>query len=88
MPNPTDPMPPQSLPASAQILDMSFTALVIARAMYVAAKLRIPDLLQDQQLRSEELAQATGTHPGMLYRLLRALSSAVSCPNSQSTALC
>jgi hypothetical protein len=55
---------------------MSYTALVIARAVYVAAKLGIPDLLQDQQLRSEELAQATGMQPRALYRLLRALSSA------------
>ena len=76
MPDPTDPLPPNMLPASAQILHMSFTALVIARAVYVAAKLGIPDLLQDQQRSSEELAQATGMHPGVLYRLLRALSSA------------
>jgi hypothetical protein len=58
------------------MLHMSFTALVIARAVYVAAKLGIPDLLQDRQLGSDELAQATGTYPGVLYRLLRALSSA------------
>jgi O-methyltransferase domain len=76
MPHPADPPPPHALPASAQILHMSFTALVIARAVYVAAKLGIPDLLQDQQRSSEDLAQATGTHPGVLYRLLRALSSA------------
>jgi hypothetical protein len=76
MPNPPDAIPPHALPASAQILHMSFTALVTARAVYVAAKLGIPDLLQDQQLQNEELAQATGTRPGALYRLLRALSSA------------
>ena len=71
-----DATPPHALPASAQILDMSFTALVIARAIYVAAKLGIPDLLQDQQRSSEEFAQATRTPSGVLYRLLRALSSA------------
>jgi DNA-binding PadR family transcriptional regulator len=76
MSNPADSLPPHALPASAQILDMSFTALVIARAVYVAAKLGIPDLLQDQQRSSEELAQATRTPSGVLYRLLRALSSA------------
>jgi O-methyltransferase domain len=76
MPHPADSLPSDTLPASAQILHMSFTALVIARAVYVAAKLGIPDLLQDQQLQSEELAQATGMQPGALYRLLRALSSA------------
>ena len=41
MPAPIDPLPPHVLPASAQILHMSFTALVIARAVYVAAKLGI-----------------------------------------------
>jgi hypothetical protein len=76
MSQPADPMPPHAPSASAQILDMSFTALVIARAVYAATKLGIPDLLQDRQLGSEELAQATGTPPGVLYRLLRALSSA------------
>ena len=76
MPNSADSLPPNALPASAQILHMSYTALVIARAVYVAAKLGIPDLLQDRQRSSEEIAQATGMHPGALYRLLRALSSA------------
>jgi methyltransferase family protein len=55
---------------------MSCTALVIYRAVYVAAKLGIPDLLQNGQLSSDEIAHATGTHPRALYRLLRALSSA------------
>jgi hypothetical protein len=73
MPNPPDSLLPNSLPASARILHMGFTALVIARAVYVAAKLGIPDLLQDRRLRSEELAQATGTPPSVLYRLLRAV---------------
>jgi hypothetical protein len=76
MPSPADPTQPADLPASAQILEMSYTALVIYRAVYVAAKLGIPDLLQDRPIRSDEIAQATGMHPGALYRLLRALSSA------------
>jgi hypothetical protein len=76
MPSRADPMQPAALPASAQILEMSYTALVIYRAVYVAAKLGIPDLLQDRQLSSDEIAQATSMHPGALYRLLRALSSA------------
>jgi hypothetical protein len=46
MPHPADSLPSDTLPASAQILHMSFTALVIARAVYVAAKLGISALLQ------------------------------------------
>jgi hypothetical protein len=41
-----DAMPPHALPASAHMLRMSFTALMIARAAYVAAKLGISALLQ------------------------------------------
>ena len=67
---------PPDFSASAQIMDMSFTALVTYRAVYAAAKLGIPDQLQDQQRSSDEIAQATGMHPGALYRLLRTLSSA------------
>jgi hypothetical protein len=62
--------------ASARILDMSYTAFVIARAVYAATKLGVPDLLRDGERTSDELARATVTHPDALYRLLRALSSA------------
>ena len=47
----------------------------LSRAVYVAAKLGIPDLLKDGSKTSEELSQATGTHARSLYRLLRALAS-------------
>jgi hypothetical protein len=47
----------------------------VSRAIYVACKLGIPDLLKDGPKTSEELAQATGTHAPSLYRLLRALDS-------------
>ena len=67
---------PEALPASVQILDMSWTAFATARAVYAATKLGVPDLLQDRQLTSEELARETGTHPQALYRLLRTLSNA------------
>lgn len=48
----------------------------ISRAIYVAAKLGIADLLKDGPLSSEELAQRTGTHALSLYRVMRALASA------------
>jgi len=61
---------------SAQILEMSYTALIVYRAVYVATKLGIPDLFEDEPLDSETIARATNTHPRALYRLLRTLSSA------------
>jgi hypothetical protein len=45
----------------------------ISRAVYVAAKFGISDLLTDGPKSSDELARATGTHPSALYRVLRAL---------------
>jgi hypothetical protein len=47
----------------------------VSRALYVAAKLGIPDLLRDEPKSSGDLAQATGTHAPSLYRVLRALDS-------------
>src|SRR4051794_29516229 len=45
------------------------------QAVYVAAQLSVAELLQDGPRSAQELAQATGTHPRALYRLLRALAS-------------
>ena len=47
----------------------------ISQAVYVAAKLGIADLLQDGGKPIDTLADATQTHAGALYRLLRALAS-------------
>jgi hypothetical protein len=46
----------------------------VSRAIYVAAKLRIADLLADGPRPAEGLAQAAGVAPRPLYRLLRALA--------------
>ena len=46
-----------------------------AQAIIVAVQLRVPDLLAQGPRHAEELAATTGTHPGALYRLLRALAS-------------
>src|SRR5712692_6557149 len=59
-----------------QMLDMTYTAFVNARAIFAAAKLGIPDRLQDAPCASDEIARATGTDPDALYRLLRALANA------------
>jgi hypothetical protein len=47
----------------------------ISRAVYVIAKLGIPDLLQDGPKSAEELASATQTNAPALFRILRALVS-------------
>jgi len=51
------------------------TGFWMSRAVYIAAKLGIPDLLQSGPKTAEELAQATGTHAPSLYRIMRALTS-------------
>nr|AHE14582.1 EspM-like O-methyltransferase [uncultured bacterium] len=45
-----------------------------ARAVQLAAELGIADLLGDGPRSADDLAAATATHPGVLYRLLRALA--------------
>ena len=48
----------------------------LSRAVYIAAKLGLADLVTRQPKSAEELAQATETHAPSLYRVLRALASA------------
>lgn len=47
----------------------------VTQALYVAAKLGIPDLLATGPQTSDALAQAVGAHPDSLHRLLRALTT-------------
>jgi hypothetical protein len=47
----------------------------VARALYVAAKLGVADLLHDGPKSGEELAAATGTHESSLERVMRLLVS-------------
>lgn len=49
------------------------------QAIYVAAELRIPDLLAEGAKTDEELATATGAHAPSLHRLLRALTTLEIC---------
>ena len=46
-----------------------------AQAIHVAVTLGVPDLLRSGALACDKLASATGSHPGSLYRLLRALAA-------------
>jgi O-methyltransferase domain/Dimerisation domain len=68
----TDPSQPVS-PAVA--LRQLSTGFWVSQAIAVVAELGITDFLQDGPKTCEELAQVTGTHPGALYRLLRAVAS-------------
>lgn len=47
----------------------------ITQLIYVAAKLKIADLLDEEPKSSQEIAQIVGVHPRALYRVMRALSS-------------
>ena len=62
-------------PPHAVLIQMA-GALVLSRALYVAAELGVADHLADGPLPADELARATGAHAPSLYRLLRALASA------------
>ncbi len=57
------------------ILQQLIQGFQVTQCIYVAAKLGIADLLKDGPHRSEELAQATGTHAPSLYRVLRLLTA-------------
>jgi hypothetical protein len=61
-------------PAPEQMLQI-ISGFWISRAVYVIAKLGIPDLLKDGPKSAEELALATKTHAPSLFRILRALVS-------------
>src|SRR5678816_507908 len=61
-------------PAPVQMLQI-ISGFWISRAVYVIAKLGIPDLLESGPKTAEDLASATGTHAPSLFRILRALVS-------------
>lgn len=67
---------PTSESAAFRLLDM-VKSFWVTQALYVAAKLGIPDLLANGPRTSEELAEAAGmaAHPPSLHRLLRALTT-------------
>jgi hypothetical protein len=64
----------RNLSPSAQLFDI-INGLMICRAVQVAAEIGVADHLEDGARHVEDLAEATGTHAGSLYRLLRALAS-------------
>jgi O-methyltransferase domain/Dimerisation domain len=62
-------------PDARQRLDQMVIGGVVSQLLYVAARLGIADLLKDGPRSCEGLAQATGTHPPTLYRMMRTLAS-------------
>jgi hypothetical protein len=68
-------------PAAAASIDPSqhifqiATGYIASTALYVAARLRLADLLADGPRAADDLARTTGMHADALYRVLRALSA-------------
>ena len=60
--------------ADRDVLWQAANAFRTTQALYVVAKLGIPDLLRDGPKTSEELAQRAKAHPRSLFRLLRYLA--------------
>ncbi len=61
--------------SSADELRRLINAPQLSQVICVAAELGVADLLADGARTSDDLAEATRTHAGTLYRLLRALAS-------------
>ena len=64
----------KEVPPPLQMLQI-ISGFWIARCVYVAAKLEVPDLIADQPKTAEELSAETSTHAQSLFRVLRALAS-------------
>lgn len=60
--------------AAARRMHELITRSLLVQAIFVASRLRIPDLLAGEARTAEELAAATGAQPAALHRLLRALT--------------
>jgi hypothetical protein len=58
----------------------------VSRAIYIVAKLGIADHLASGPKTAEEIAAATGTHSGAIYRIFRALSSVACSPKMPTSA--
>src|SRR6201996_339998 len=61
-------------PPHAQLIQMGM-GFIPARVLYLAAKMKLADLLADGPKSAAELAGPTGTHERALHRLMRTLSS-------------
>jgi ubiquinone/menaquinone biosynthesis C-methylase UbiE len=64
----------KEIPPPLQMLQI-ISGFWVARCVYVAAKLGIPDLIKDAPKTAEELSAETATHGPSLFRVLRALAA-------------
>jgi hypothetical protein len=71
----TSGVPPQALPPSHALFQMA-TGHFVPRALALAAKLGLADLLKDGPRGARDLATATQTHASSLARVMRLLASA------------
>ena len=67
--------PRQQEPPSQLAMLQIISGFWVSRAVFVIAKLGIPDLLNSGPKTADELAEATDTHAPSLFRVLRALVS-------------
>jgi len=65
----------QSSESPSEVMLRLISGFSVSRALYVALKLGIPDLLQDQAKSAAELAEATRMHAPSLYRMMNMLVS-------------
>ena len=65
---------PPSLPPNVRVFEM-VAAAIPARALWVAAEAGVADHLDGTPRGVDELAAATGSHAGALYRILRLLAA-------------
>ena len=72
--NPNNPQPPHGAIPPVQMLDL-IMGYWVSRALFCVAKLGIAELIGDGAKSAEELAGATRSNAGALYRVLRALAS-------------
>jgi predicted transcriptional regulator len=63
------------MPPEAILLGHAMRDVVVFRSVYVAAELKIADLLKDGPKSAEQLAKETDTNADALYRIMRTLSS-------------
>ncbi len=66
-------MSPQTMPPEVEMMKI-ILGKWISKPVHAAVKLGIPDILAEGGKRTGDLAEITGTRPGELYRMMRALA--------------
>jgi O-methyltransferase domain/Dimerisation domain len=61
-------------PSPLDLIMQMASGYIVSASLYATTKLGIPDLLRNGPLSTKDLAKATNSHEGALYRTLRALA--------------